>query len=258
MFWRYLFLLLIVLGSTSCSEKRTAVETAGESVMLSRQEAKYLAYEHSLTVDVKEENLSQAYESTLYACVNDKDNNCTILDSRISSGTNPFASVRLRIKPEGVESVSTIASSKGKLIQQSTHVEDLAKPVLDNVQRLKMLESHRDNLLALQEKAKDDVDSLIKVSSELSRVLSDIEQEKGQEAFLSQRINMEIVNIYYQVRLSRSFWKPISNSFSEFSNNLSDGISGTIVAVAYLLPGAILFVILFSAVRLVWKRKRRK
>ena len=157
-----------------------------------------------------------------------------------------------------MKGIIAIASSKGKLIQQSTRVEDLAKPVLDNVQRLNMLESHRDNLLVLQEKAKDNVDSLIKVSSELSRVLSEIEQAKGQEAFLSQRINMEVVNIQYQVRLSRSFWKPISNSLSGFSNNLSDGISGTIVAVAYLLPGAILFVVVFSAVRFVWRRRRRK
>jgi len=258
MSWRYLFLFLIIIVSTSCSETRTAEKTAGESAMLSRQEIKYLAYEHSLTLDVKEESLSQVYKSTLDACVDDKEHNCTILDSRISTGTNPFARIRLRIKPEGVKGITAIASSKGKLIQQSTRVEDLAKPVLDNVQRLKMLESHRDNLLALQEKAKDDVDSLIKVSSELSRVLSDIEQEKGQEVFLSQRINMEIVNIYYQVRLSRSFWKPISNSLSEFSNNLSDGISGTILAVAYLLPGVILLVIVFLAVRFVWKRKRRK
>jgi hypothetical protein len=186
------------------------------------------------------------------------ENSCTILDSRISAGTNPFGRIRLRIKPEGVKDIIAVALSKGKLIQQSTRVEDLAKPVLDNAQRLKMLESHRDNLLELQEKAKDDVDSLIKVSSELSRVLSDIDRAKGQEAFLSQRISMEVVNIWYEVRLSRSFWKPISNSLSGFANNLADGISGTIVAVAYLLPGTILLFVVFSAVRFAWKRKRRK
>ena len=76
MFWRYLLFLVIVIGSTSCSEKRSVLETTGDSAMLSRQEAKYLAYEHSLTVDVKEESLSQTYESTLYACVNDKGHYC--------------------------------------------------------------------------------------------------------------------------------------------------------------------------------------
>jgi hypothetical protein len=255
---RYLILVLVVAGIASCAKKEGAVETASVSASSERQETKYLAYEHSITVDVKEENLSGAFKATLDACLDDKDNNCTILDSRISTGTYPFGNIRLRIKPQGVKGIIAIASGKGKLVEQSTHVEDLAKPVLDNIQRLKMLESHRDNLLALQRKTKADVDSLIKISSELSRVLSELEQAKGEEAFLSQRINMEVVNIHYQVRLNRSFWKPISDSLSGFSNNLSDGISGTIVAVAYLLPGAILFVFVFSGVRFVWRRRRRK
>ena len=255
---RFLILFLIVVGIAACSKKEATVQTKSDSTIPSRQETKYLAYEHSITIDVKEENLSDAYKTTLDACLKDKGNDCTILDSRISTGTYPSANIRLRIKPEGVKGIIAIASSKGKFIHQSTHVEDLAKPVLDNLQLLKMLESHRDNLLSLQKNAKDDIESLIKVSSELSRVVSELEQAKGQEAFLSQRINMDIVNIEYQVELSRSFWKPISNSLSDFSNNLSDGISGTIVAVAYLLPASILFIFLFAIVRLLWKRKRKR
>ena len=51
MFWRYLLLLMIVIVSTSCSvKKQAALETTDNSAMLSRQETKYLAYEHSFTV----------------------------------------------------------------------------------------------------------------------------------------------------------------------------------------------------------------
>jgi predicted PurR-regulated permease PerM len=121
-----------------------------------------------------------------------------------------------------------------------------------------MLESHRDRLLLLQEKASDDIESLIKVSSELSEVQSELEKAMGQNAYLSQRVNMDIVNIQFQVKLSRSFWKPITGSLSDFSNNLSDGISGTIVAVAYLLPGIILFIFVFFFVRFFWKKIRNK
>jgi hypothetical protein len=254
---KYLILFLILAGIASCAKKQATEEAASDTAS-KRQEGKYLAYEHSITVDVSEENLSEAFRTTLDACLADKENNCTILDSRISKGTYPFANIRLRIKPAGVKGIIAVASGKGKVVQQSTHVEDLAKPVLDNIQRLKMLESHRDNLMELQEKAKNDVDSLIKVSSELSRVLSELEQARGEEGFLSQRINMEVVNIQYQVQLSRSFWKPISNSLARFSNNLSEGISGTIVAVAYLLPGAVLFIVVFVFVRFLLKRRQRR
>jgi len=258
MFIRYFLLFMIVAGITSCAAKQTPEQTRIDSVTSKQQESKYLAYEHSITIDVKEEYLADVFKVTVDACLNDKDNDCTILDSKTSYGTHHFANIRFRIKPNGVNNIISVASSKGKLVQQSTHIEDLAKPILDNNLRLKMLESHRDNLMALQQKAKDDVESLIKISSELTRVLSEIEQAKGQESFLSQRVNMDIVNVQYEVQQSRSFWKPISSSLSDFSNNLSDGISGTIVAVAYLLPGAILFVIVFAIIRFLWKRSQKR
>jgi hypothetical protein len=115
-----LFLILCVIAS--CAKKQSDENEQGSfsgSAISKRQEVKYLAYEHFITVDVKEEKLSQAYETTIDECLNDKKNNCTILDSE---------------------------------------------------QRLKMLESHRDRLLLLQKKAGDDIESLIKVSSELSEV----------------------------------------------------------------------------------------
>lgn len=257
MFKKCLAILLILAGMTSCARKQSE-QTSFDSATAKRQETKYLAYEHSIEVDVKEENISDAFKATIDACSIDKDNNCTVLDSKNSSGAYPSASVRLRIKPEGVKNIVEVAASKGKLVQQSTHVEDLAKPLLDNAQRLKMLESHRDNLVALQHKAKDDIDALIKVSSELTRVLSEIEQAKGQDSFLSQRINMDIVCVEYLVQQSRSFWKPISSSLSNFSNNLSDGISCTIVVFAYLLPGAVFFIVAFTGIRFLRRRRQNR
>ncbi len=254
-----LFLILCVIAS--CAKSQNDENEQGSfsgSAISKHQEVKYLAYEHFITVDVKEKKLSQSYETTLDECLNDKKNNCTILDSKISKGKYPSAYIRLRIKPEGVKDIIAFASNKGRIIRESTHVEDLAKPILDNKQRLKMLESHRDRLLLLQKKASDDIESLIKVSSELSKVQSELEKAMGQNAYLSQRVNMDIVNIQFQVKLSRSFWKPITGSLSDFSNNLSDGISGTIVAVAYLLPGIILFIFVFFFVRFFWKKIRNK
>jgi len=261
MFKKLFILFLMLFTVTACAKNQVDENAKGEfsgSVISKRQGVKYLAYEHSITVDVKEENLSHAYETTIAKCLNDTKNNCTILDSKISRGKYPSAYIRIRIKPEGVKGILAFASNKGRVIQESTHVEDLAKPILDNKQRLKMLESHRDRLLMLQEKASDDIESLIKVSSELSEVHSKLEKALGQNAYLSQRVNMDIVNIRFQVKLSRSFWKPIYSALSNFLNNLSEGISGTIVAIAYLLPGIILFVFVFFFVRFFWKKIRKK
>ena len=254
-----LFLLIFTL--TSCAEERSRKDTNGIFLASARsegQDIEYLSYEHFITIDVKEEILSNSYENTINECLNDREYNSTILDSRISRGDYPSAFIRLRIKPEGVKAILLFVSRMGKVVQESTHVEDLAKPILDNKQRLKMLETHRDKLLLLQEKASDDIEALIKIASELSEIQSELEKAMGQNEYLSQRVNLDIVNIQFQVKMSRSFWKPISDSLSNFLNNLSDGISGTIAAVAYLLPGICLFIFAFFIVRFFWKKRKTK
>ena len=80
----------------------------------------------------------------------------------------------------------------------------------------------------------------------------------GQSQYQRQRVDLDIVNIRFVVEEGRTFWRPIAQSISSFAGNLSDGISDTITALAYLLPWSIIFVLLGYFVRLVWRRIRGK
>jgi len=241
---------------SACSKKEVGTDSGSflNSEKNQREKDAYLSYEHFFTIDTTDENLSKSYKNTIDSCVKNEKYGCTILDSRISTGKYQSAHIRLRIEPEGVKDILKVASNKGEIVQESTSIEDLAKPIVDNKQRLEMLESHRNRLLVLQEKAADDIEALIKVSSELSKVQSEIELATGERDFLHQRVSMDIVNFSFQVEYNRSFWRPIRESLSDFSNNLSDGISGTIIAVAYLFPGIIVLLVMFVAGRFVWKK----
>lgn len=258
----FIIFMMAMLALTACSEKKE-ISTDGVPSMASdsessqRESKKFLAYEHFVSIDTTEEDLAHAYKKTIATCVNDKENSCTILDSNISSGNYVSARIKLRIKPRGVIGIIESATSNGSVINESTHVEDLAQPITDNEQRLKMLESHRDRLLALQEKAVNDIESLIKISEELSKVQAELESAKGQNAHLLQRVNMDIVNINFVVEANRSFWKPVSKSFSQFSNRLSDGISDSIRGVAYLLPWSIVVVLALFFFRFLWRRGKK-
>ena len=255
-----IFMLILVCVIPSCSKKNTENTLTGgslDSETNQRDKDSYLSYEHFFTIDTTTENLSKTYKDTIQSCVKDEKFGCTILDSRISTGKYPSAQIRLRLMPGGVKSIISVASVKGIIVQESTHIEDLAKPIVDNKQRLDMLESHRKRLLALQEKAAEDIESLIKLSSELSKVQSEIELAKGENAFLHQRVSMDIVNLNFQVEFYRSFWRPIRESLSDFSNNFSDGISGTIIVAAYLLPGFLVLLVVFFGIRFVWRKMRR-
>jgi len=91
-----LFLILCVIAS--CAKEQSDENEQGsvsESAISKHQKVKYLAYEHFITVDVKEKKLSQSYETTLDECLNDKKNNCTVLDTKISKGNYPSAAIRL-------------------------------------------------------------------------------------------------------------------------------------------------------------------
>jgi hypothetical protein len=254
--------IFLILTACGCSENpmvagKRASSISIESEMAQREITKYLAYEHFLTVDIKEKDLSPTYKKVLENCSNDKDNNCTVLDAKISTGNYPSAKINLRIKPQGVKNILEIASSAGKVVSESTHVEDLAVPILDNEKRQKMLSSHLERLIKLQDKAANDIESLIKISEELSKVNAELEASRGQNEHLLRRVNMDIVNIDFQVATSRSFWKPISQSLSEFSTRLSDGISDTIETLAYLIPWIIVIMAGIFSFRFLWRKGKK-
>ena len=245
-----LLVFVFTLVLPGCERKSVGTEFGSSDSILNSEKAQrekddYLSYEHFYIIDTTSEKLLKSYNDTLEFCSKSEKYGCTILDSRISTGKNQSAHIRVRIEPEGVKNILKVASNNGKIVQESTHIEDLAKPIVDNKQRLEMLESHRDRLLELQKKASNDIEALIKVSSELSKVQSDIELAMGEKDYLFQRVSKDIVNFDFQVEYYRSFWRPIRESLSDFSNNLSEGISGTIVAAAYLLPGIIGLLIMF-------------
>lgn len=254
--------LMAMLALSACSEKKE-ISTDGvpgmayDSEKSQRESTKFLAYEHFVSIDTTEEALAHVYKKTLAACINDIENSCTILDSSVSSGNQVSARIRLRIKPKGVKGIIESATSSGSVIRESTHVEDLAQPITDTEKRLKMLESHRDRLLALQEKAVNDIESLIKISEELSKVQAELESATGQNAHLLQRVNMDIVDMNFVVEANRSFWKPVSKSFSQFSYRLSDGISDSIRGVAYLLPWSIIVILAVFFFRFLWRRGKK-
>ena len=132
-----LLILLFILSCAvpSCSKKSVDSEHTGgfiNSETNQRDKDLYLSYEHFFTIDTTAENLPTTYKNTTEFCVKDEKFECTILDSRISTGKYPSAQIRLRLKPEGVKEIIKVASGKGKIVQESTHIEDMAKPIGNN------------------------------------------------------------------------------------------------------------------------------
>jgi len=252
--------ILVLVGLVGCSSEQSAGFSGDAELAFVRtaeqRESEFLAYEHTIVVDTSEAKLAESFQSVTEACAADRENQCTVLHSEINHGQYNRASIRMRVKPEGVGALATLAAGSGDVVRRSTHVEDLAKTIADIDKRIAILTTTRDRLLELEERGAEDIESLIKITTELTRVQAELEEATGQSAYQRQRVDMDILNVQFVVEAGRSFWSPIGDSLSSFGQNLSDGLADTIYAIAYLLPWSILILFIGYLLRKLWKRTR--
>jgi len=218
---------------------------------------KYLAYEHSVTIDAGESEVKPLLDKLVAACNADVANQCTLLASGVEGGRESSAHLRVRVKRPGVEKLVALAASGGEVASRNTTAEDLEGPIRDNAKRLDMLRSYREKLLALEAKAGNNAEALIKLSQELANVQSELESATGVEARLMERVNMDLLNIAIQSHTQRGFWSPVRRATRDFSSNLSEGIASAITGAAYILPWALILFVLGAIVRKVWLKVRK-
>ncbi|WP_088966757.1 DUF4349 domain-containing protein [Vogesella sp. LIG4] len=147
-------------------------------------------------------------------------------------------------RPPGIRSIVAALGKQATVTNQSTSAEDLAQPIADAGKKLAMLRDYRARLEALRERAGSDVDALIKVNRELAQVQSELESSAGEQAYLLQRVQTELLTVSIGSQEHQAFWKPVSQALAEFGDNLSRGIATAITATAFLLPWGVLLLAL--------------
>jgi len=266
---KYTLSTLLLFSLVSCSSDSSNDETflnmykeADDATLFStvkakqRQRTKYLAYEHRITVELPKTEIEQAFEKIISFCVNDTESKCTILHSSLDTGNYSSGNIQVRILPSGVEKVVNLASKQGHISNRSTDAEDLQDVIVNSNKRLEMLSQYQAQLIELEKNTDNDIESLIKIAKELSKVQSDIEYAEGKKAKLLQRTQMDIAHISLLSLSYTSFWGPVSNSLMFFGENLSEGISQAIIAVAYLLPWVVIILFFLYILRIVWRKSR--
>jgi glycine cleavage system regulatory protein len=218
----------------------------------------FLAYEHSLTVDANETQVAGIYRQSLAACLALPNAGCVVLDSRLSTGRETNAAIKMRIRPEFVKKIIESLGKLGDITHQSTTVEDLATPIGDAEKKLAMLTSYRTQLEGLRGKANNDIDAAIKITKELAEVQSDLENLAGEHAHLLKRVQTEVLNINIESAQNLSWWAPIRSSLQQFSGDLAQGLATAITASAFALPWLVVFGLLAWLVRKVWLKLRPK
>ncbi|GHA16188.1 hypothetical protein GCM10008090_27490 [Arenicella chitinivorans] len=223
-----------------------------------RAKTEFLAYTHQIAVDVDHSALSSVFNSVIETCVHETEYVCLIMRSEESGGEYAYGHITLRVSPNGIDKYKRLVTESGELAAQSMHAEDLTAAVKDTEKRLEMLNSYQARLQKLEQNPNVNVDALIKLSSEMAEVQTQIEFAQGQKAKLYQRINMDVLEITLQSSRDTTFYGPIGDALSTFADNVADGLSVFITAMAYLLPWLLLLMLLIWLLRLFWGRRKRR
>jgi Domain of unknown function (DUF4349) len=254
-----LFLLSVISCSSDSSDDSASFSLHEEALVEAKQRNRtdFLAYEHRITVDLPKNDIKKLFEEIISFCANDMVNKCTMLHSSLNTGDYSSSKIKVRVLPNGVGPLLSLVSKQGEISNKSTDVEDLQDAIVNGKKRLEMLRQYQSRLIELEKKSNSSIESLIKIAEELSQVQSDIEYAEGEKAKLLQRTQMDIVHISLHTRSYISFWGPISDSMADFGENLSEGISQAIIAIAYLLPWVVICVFLLYVLRIVWRKSKR-
>lgn len=225
-------------------------KTANIEPEAKKKTAEYLAYIHELTINVEGSKIESVHKNLINECDKDTRFECSILSDDLRSGDSYVSSnIQFRVKPEGVPYFSSLASQGGRVAAQSRQSEDLSVSIFDKTKRIEQLERYQAKLMLLEVKADADIDSLIKVASELANTQTELEFLRGSKAQLMQRVQTDILNIRLNTIRDTSFFAPIIDSFSYFGEEFSEAIAGLVSSIAYLLPWTVFLLFMFFIVR---------
>ncbi|MCW8193554.1 DUF4349 domain-containing protein [Proteobacteria bacterium 005FR1] len=275
LFCRISVFLLVSFGAvllTACSgeqgpsprgmEMASAPEAAQRMVASDRMAAQkaenpYLALEHYFRIELPEDAIRERFEATVERCAQENFYGCTLVDASLNEDDYSMsANIQVRIQTEGVDPLISTAAQDGEITSQNSRAEDLTEVVTDVDERLEMLRSYRERLQALEESAAGDVESLIKVNSELARIQSEIEQLQSNRDYLQKRLDLDLLNIHLYSDRRDNFLAPIEEAFDRFIYHLASGTSSIVTAIAWALPWAIALALIVLVFRLL--RRRRK
>ena len=140
--------LLAVFGCAQRSEKGVSAAAMApmEAPAAAPSANRYLAYEHTVSIDTDDDKVAPLFDAAQSACREAVADSCAILDARVTRSDASYASLRLRAKPAGIKTLLAILSGQGKVTSLATTAEDLAGPIEDTAKQLAMLTDYRSKL----------------------------------------------------------------------------------------------------------------
>jgi hypothetical protein len=244
-----LIFIILLAAVTGCSKKATEADTASAVSGESGKPGSYLAYEHRLEVVLTPEAIPARMDAVRSACAQATYGNCSLLNFEQSSGRYAHGTLTLRVAPEAVEPLSTLAAEHGRVGSQQTRAEDLAEAVSDNNKQREMMELQRATLLEFRARRDLPVSDVITVARELATIESELQNLMRSAAEQQRRIESNLLSIDYRASFEQSRLSRLGEAFDGVFDEAVDGSAEAIGMLAFGLP----FLLLAFPLALLWR-----
>lgn len=119
-----------------------------------------------------------------------------VIDESISGAERSWnAHLKLRLPPSKVEDIATFLAKRGEILSKNISTTDVSKQLFDQELALKNLRTTLDRLTALMKSDGLQVQQILQIEQEMTRVRGQIDQLEGDQRFLEDRVALATIDV---------------------------------------------------------------
>lgn len=174
-----------------------------------------------------------------------------------------YAYMTLKVPSEQYEAFLAKDESFGNITSQNDSCDNITSQYVDTESRLAVLEAQRDQLLELMDRATS-MEDIITIQTNLTDVVYQIENSTAQIRTYDNMVSYCTVTITLNEVVSESvartltFGDRLAASFGDSFRTALEFVQGLVIALVYVLPYAVVGLILFFIIRASVRKKKAK
>jgi hypothetical protein len=258
--------LLSLLLLAGCGPNYSRVNGARESMASNNRT---FSYSHAISILMPHDAVAPRFQRARDACLNDKTLECTLVSASLdmqegSKETGASADLDVAL-PHGkladfekvlLDPLPQDRFGKVLVASRSTQAENVGGRIADTDRKIAQLTAYRDSLAALAKRADTNVNDLIKLESELSKVQNDLDEALAAKRDLGVSVAKE--SLHATLSEKSALFDPIARVWS---NGLDEFVASTASAIDFLIRAVPWLPIVAGGVFLIslsWRLFRRK
>jgi len=239
----------------SAARRRGEVEAA--------EGRRYIIRNARLTLEIQD--IDEAVEQ-IQAETDRMEGYVSALDIHTISEDRRSGNITLRIPEERFDQAMETIKQLGRILNEQFDTDDVTRQYIDMEARIANLEVQEQRMRELLEQA-DNVEDVLKVENELSRIRGELESMQGDFKYLQERVRYSTIHVSLRERDPRTqavadgggSWEQLGNLLILNTNRLVQGVSGFFIWFVGSLPILIpLGGLAFGGWKLIALRRERK